>query len=221
MLPHFGPKKILQWAWQGHCESITYTEHGIPEVFENSLDRGIADFVRHREGCPAFIMKHTFLSFLLVCSLGCAASTLQAQVPDSRIWPTKTKQVELLPGKAWMEVPRFVKQDGIFLSWPTVQGFVPNINAIYEPFFGSIVQYRKISLPIFKSQGIRVLRDRVLFGRIWESELLAADGIRLYQRIFLTRSGVVAVTAAAKNRQWKQKYVTEMIQAMKTIEVDW
>jgi hypothetical protein len=161
----------------------------------------------------------TLLRSLFIFTLFFPAQSLLAQAPDNRIWPKNTKQVNLID-YTWIEVPRNTSHSGAFVFWPAVQGFKPNINALFERFSGNIRQYRAASLPIIKNMGMKILRDRVIYERIWETESTAGD-LRYFQRIFLTEYGVVVVTATAKKKNWNHKSVGEMINAMRTVDVLW
>jgi hypothetical protein len=161
----------------------------------------------------------TLLRSLFIFTLFFPAQSLLAQAPDNRIWPKNTKQVNLID-YTWIEVPRNTSHSGAFVFWPAVQGFKPNINALFERFSGNIRQYRAASLPQYKNAGFIILRDRVIYNRIWEIESTAGE-MRFFQRAFLTEDGAVVVTATAKKKNWNHKSVGEMINAMRTVDVLW
>jgi hypothetical protein len=156
---------------------------------------------------------------LVIFALFLQVQSLLAQAPDNRIWPKNTKQVSLIE-HTWIEVPRNTSHSGAAVVWPAVQGFKPNINALFERFSGNIREYRAASLPLIKIMGMKILRDRVIYNRIWEIESTAGD-LRYFQRAFLTEDGAVVVTSTAKNKNWNHKSVGEMINAMRTVDVLW
>jgi hypothetical protein len=114
----------------------------------------------------------TLIRSLFVFAIFFPAQSLLAQAPDNRFWPKNTKQLNLID-YTWIEVPRNTSHSGAFVRWPAVQGFAPNINALFETFNGNIRQYRAAALPIIKNMGMKILRDRVIYERIWETESTA------------------------------------------------
>jgi len=164
-------------------------------------------------------MKANVLQLACIVALLYASSNLNAQTPDSRIWRTGTKQTALLSGLVWLEVPVATTQLGNIVRWPAVNGFSPNINALYESHFGNIFTYRVATLQNLRAFGFKILRERVIFNRIIEIESTTANGLRYYQRVFWTTGGVAVVTATARNANWSHSSVTQMIDAMKRADV--
>ena len=157
--------------------------------------------------------------FFAALLLGATASG-HAQTPDSRIWPRNTKTIQMLNGLAWMEVPRAAQQSGNLVRLGSVSGFRPNINALFEATNLTISGYRTAALPVYRDFGFRVIKERVIYGRVWEIESVTpATGLRYYQRIFRTDGGVVVVTATAKSKNWQHSTVKQLIDAMRTLDV--
>lgn len=148
------------------------------------------------------------------------ANALVAQTPDSRIWPRNTKQVQMLNGSVWMEVPRAAQQSGNVVRLAAVNGFRPNINALFESGFSNVQSYRLSALPVYRDFGFRILRERVIYNRVWEIEsVTASNGLRYYQRIFQTDGGFVVVTATARSRSWQHYSVRQLIDSMRSLNV--
>lgn len=153
-------------------------------------------------------------------ALTLTANTLFAQTPDSRIWPRNTKQVQMLLGTVWMEVPRVAQQSGDSVRLPAVSGFRPNINALFEAGFGSIQAYRLSALRLYRDFGFRFLRERVIYNRVWEIESVTpSNGLRYYQRVLQVNGGFVVVTATARSRNWQHSSVRQLIDSMRSLSV--
>jgi hypothetical protein len=165
-------------------------------------------------------MQQRFFFIAVVTLLALSGNVLFAQTPDSRIWPLNTKQVQMLNGTVWMEVPRAAQQSGNIVRLAAVNGFRPNINALFEFGSGSIRSYRLAALPNYTNFGFRILRERVVYNRIWEIESVTpSNGLRYYQRVFQVNGGFVVVTATARNRNWQHSSVRQLIDSMRSLNV--
>ena len=165
-------------------------------------------------------MQQRFLSLVVVTLLVLSGNALFAQTPDSRIWPRNTKQVQMLNRTVWMEVPRAAQQSGNVVRLGAVNGFRPNINALFEAGNASIQTYRSSALPIYREFGFRILRERVIYNRVWEIESVTpSNGLRYYQRVFQVNGGFVVVTATARSRNWQHSSVRQLIDSMRSLNV--
>ena len=161
---------------------------------------------------------------LIVCVVLGAVNVLiapvYAQKPDARIWNNNVRQVQMLNGNVWMQAPFTAQQDGNVLFWPSFKSFSPNINALFDPAPVTIQQYRAASLPTYASMGFRIIKEQILYDRIWEVESTTpGTGLRYYQRAFETETGVVVVTATARANRWSHSSTTQMIRTMQTLMV--
>lgn len=163
-------------------------------------------------------------AFILLASTMLAAILLtadaHAQRPDSRSWNNSVREIEMLGGNVWMQAPFTTQQDGNFLFWPTRQNTRPSISVMFESTPATIQQFRVAALPFFAAAGIRIIRERILYGRIWEVESTsAAFRSRSYQRSFETDTGVVVVTATARANMWGHASTAQMIRTMQSLMV--
>jgi hypothetical protein len=144
----------------------------------------------------------------------------QKNKPDFRMWNDKIRPLEMLGQNVWMQAPFAAQQDGNILRWPALKNFRPNINALFEATPATIQQYRAGSLPGYAGAGFRIIRERIIYDRIWEVESTTpANGLRYYQRVFETETGVVIVTATAQASRWRHASTTQMLRTMQTLMV--
>jgi hypothetical protein len=157
----------------------------------------------------------------LLLSTFVAQSHLHAQRADRRIWQQNTRDVSMLSGNVWMQAPiNNVEQNGNSLLWPSIRGFRPNINALYDAYNAPIRDYRTDSIPILTGLGFKIIRDRIIYDRIWELESInVGTGLRYYQKVYEVEVGVIVVTATARANRWQHPSVTQMIRSMQSLMV--